>query len=84
MGTVRLSSPPPSTRRWSSSFRRSSPLPVRKMQRKERRNPLFRVQAKTCVTRKNICVVIYQLGRKIEIFRDAGEKLVMTEIRVSN
>lgn len=54
------------------------------MQRKERRNPLFRVQAKTCVTRKNICVVIYQLGRKIEIFRDAGEKLVMTEIRVSN
>lgn len=42
------------------------------------------VQAKTSVTRKNICVVIYQLGRKIEIFRDAGEKLVMTEIRVSN
>lgn len=30
------------------------------------------VQAKTSVTRKNICVIIYQLERKIEIFRDAG------------
>lgn len=49
----------------------------------------FVVQAKTSVTRKNICVLIYQLERKIEIFRDAGAaskrgEIVMTEIRVSN
>lgn len=81
MGTVRLFKLPPSTRRWSSSFRRSSSPGAKNAEKGEKES--F-VQAKTSVTRKNICVVIYQLGRKIEIFRDAGEKLVMTEIRVSN
>lgn len=44
------------------------------------------VHRRTSVTRKNICVIIYYLERKIEIFRDTGaafREIVMTEIRVS-
>lgn len=68
------------SRRWSSSLIRSrtrSPSSGRcekcgDGERVERERKESFVQAKTSVTRKNICVIIYQLERKIEIFRDAG------------
>ena len=75
MGTVRLSSPPPPLD--VGHLPSAAPLlPVRKMQRKGRRNPLFRPRL---LSHGKIFALL-----SINSAGVAGEKLVMTEIRVSN